>query len=100
MNDATSPVRRIEIAGDLTIYTAGDWRIRLTQEIDGAEAIELDLSHVSEIDAAGLQLLISARRQAMQNGGSLRVAACHPAVSSAVAFCRLGDELGLPGGAA
>jgi anti-anti-sigma factor len=49
-----------------------------------ASKLVLDLTLVSDIDAAGLAVLVGTERRARLLGGSLRLAAARPAVSAAV----------------
>jgi anti-anti-sigma factor len=49
-----------------------------------ASRLVLDLTLVSDIDAAGLAVLVGTERRARLLGGSLRLAAAGPAVSMAV----------------
>jgi anti-anti-sigma factor len=49
-----------------------------------ASKLVLDLTLVSDIDAAGLAVLVGTERRARLLGGSLRLAAARPAVSMAV----------------
>jgi anti-anti-sigma factor len=49
-----------------------------------ASRLVLDLTLVSDIDAAGLAVLVGTERRARLLGGSLRLAAARPAVSMAV----------------
>jgi anti-anti-sigma factor len=49
-----------------------------------ASQLVLDLTLVSDIDAAGLAVLVGTERRARLLGGSLRLAAARPAVSMAV----------------
>jgi anti-anti-sigma factor len=49
-----------------------------------ASQLVLDLALVSDIDAAGLAVLVGTERRARLLGGSLRLAAARPAVSMAV----------------
>lgn len=57
-------VYRVSIEGELTIYTAVEWREKLLVAFTKALDLELDLSRVAEIDSAGLQLLIAAKIEA------------------------------------
>ena len=93
MNATRHNIRQIVIDGDLTIYTASEWRDRLSAEIVDADEFELDLTRVSEIDSAGLQLLIAARKQAERSGGSLHIGHCSAVVLTALEFCRLTPDL-------
>jgi anti-anti-sigma factor len=49
-----------------------------------ASRLVLDLTSVTDIDAAGLAVLVGTERRARLLGGSLRLAAARPAVSMAV----------------
>lgn len=86
--------RRVHIAGEMTVYTCGELKSRLLQQLSAyPDAIELDLSKVVELDTAGLQLLYMARRQASQAGNELRVINPSRAVSEVLELCRLGAWL-------
>ena len=78
----TSTCFRIE--GELTIYRAAELAAAMRAalaEVPGGGALELDLSDVSEMDSAGVQLLIAARRSTQESGRTLRVAGSSPAVA-------------------
>ena len=59
-----APALRID--GDLTVYTAGEWHARLAAAVGASaeQAALIDLSRITEIDTAGLQLLLVAKRAA------------------------------------
>jgi anti-anti-sigma regulatory factor len=52
------------LIGDLTIAAAADARMKLLQALAGDGPLELDTSQVTEIDAAGLQVVLAALRSA------------------------------------
>ncbi len=54
----------MRIDQSMTIYTAADLKPKLLAAIATSETPGVDLSAVPEIDTAGLQLLILARREA------------------------------------
>ena len=56
---------RLKVEDDLTIYTASDIKERLMAFVASGDDLEIDLSGVAEIDSAGLQLLILAKREAV-----------------------------------
>ena len=58
--------------------------------------LRLDLSHVAEIDTAGLQLLWLLRREARAAGRALNIVAVSPAVADLLAFCRLTGDFAAP----
>lgn len=93
--ERTNAPGHLAINGEFTIYTAADWRERLLNAVVGQSDVELDLSEVSEIDTAGLQLLLATRREVRAAGGSLHLAAPSPAVVDVLNFCGLADDFGL-----
>ncbi len=75
---------RVVIAGEMTIYTARDWRDRLLVAMSAPGDVELDLSGVSDIDAAGIQLLVSLRMEAAAADRKLRLLNEIPGIAAAV----------------
>lgn len=61
----------LTLTGPLTIYEAGEAKSRLLGPLAQADETEMDLSRVSEIDTAGIQLLILAKREAAAAGKTL-----------------------------
>lgn len=87
--------RTITVRGELTIYQAqeehGVLRSAWQPEI---RKIALDLSGVTELDSAGVQLLLSLRHQLLQKGGTLRVLRWSEAARHVLSLYRLQDTLG------
>lgn len=74
----------------MTIYTCGELKPRLLEELAAhPDATRLDLSHVMELDTAGLQLLLTARRYASEAGRELKVANPSRVVADVLDLCRL-----------
>lgn len=65
-------MNQLTIENELTIFNAGDQKTRLFNFLNAGDELEINLSQVAEIDTAGLQLLILAKRQAAQQGKILR----------------------------
>jgi anti-sigma B factor antagonist len=82
------------VDGDMTIYTALVCRALLLQHLQSCAALDIDLSRVSEIDSAGLQLLIQARRHGASLGKPVRLLNCSAAVLEMRNLFRLGAEWG------
>jgi len=63
------------IEGELTIYTAATEKQRLLNFLDSEggsdRTLELNLSQVSEMDTAGLQILILIKNEAKRRGKTL-----------------------------
>jgi len=88
--------QRIAIDGELTIYTAAEWKERLLGLFAGGDEIELDLCAVAEMDTAGLQLLIMAKQQAASAGKRLRLANHSQAVVDLFDLCGIAQFFGDP----
>jgi anti-anti-sigma factor len=61
----------LRIEGELTIYQVADLKPSLLAELDQYSALEIDLSAVTEIDTAGFQLLMAAKKSAESRGKKL-----------------------------
>jgi anti-anti-sigma factor len=82
------------IDGEMTIFRAAELKAALLPEIERAQEIEIDLSHVSEIDSAGLQLMIAAKLEAILRGKQLRFTGHSKPVTDMLDLCDLGSFFG------
>jgi anti-anti-sigma factor len=73
-----SAVTALCIEGELTIFRAAELKPVL---LDPSQSIEVDLSGVSDIDTAGLQLLMMAKKAAQAQDRCLRLVRHSPAVT-------------------
>lgn len=64
-------MQKLMLEGELTIYSAAETKTQLLTFLDSADELEINLAEVSEIDTAGLQLLILAKQEAKQAGKKL-----------------------------
>jgi anti-sigma B factor antagonist len=64
---------RIKLEGEVTIYNSTSIKSVITEALKKNKEIEIDLAKVSEIDSAGLQLLLLAKREADRNNMTLRL---------------------------
>jgi len=87
---------RIAITGELTIYTALELKGQLLAALSATEALELDLSEVGEIDAAGLQLLVMIKQQAAVSGKALSFTGHSPVVLDLLDLSGLAGFFGDP----
>lgn len=96
-------VHKLPIEGELTIYTAAELKGRIVAALEAAQPIEIDLSRVDEIDSAGLQLLILAKREAARAEKKLTLVNHSQAVIECLDMCNLvgefGDQVILPAAA-
>ena len=93
---ANTPTGRQAIARDMTIYHALDLKAELLGNLDANQVIELDLSRVSAIDTAGIQLLMLAKRECQKQDKTLRIVAHSPAVHELMDFYNIAGFFGDP----
>lgn len=86
----------LSITSDLTIYHALEQKQLLLDALSAAQELELDLSHVSEMDSAGLQLLILLKKEAQRQDKAVRIVAHSQAVREVINFCNMAAEFGDP----
>lgn len=63
----------VALSGELSIYKAADVKYMLQQELQQCAVLEVDLGGVTEIDSAGIQVLILAKLTARDEGRELRL---------------------------
>ena len=80
----------------MTIYSAAQTKESLLSAIAVSNGIELDLSQVSEIDAAGLQLLALVKNEAAAGNRRLQFVAHSQAVLELLELCNLSGVFGDP----
>ena len=93
MNDTTT---QVDIVGDLNIFNVAELRQRLLDALAAAGEVEVDLSQVVDIDSAGLQLMLSAKREAKLRYKTLRLVGHSPAVFELIELYDLSTALGDP----
>ncbi len=86
----------LAIAGDLTIYTALEHREKLLDTVRKEEHCVLDMSGVTEIDAAGLQVLMMAKLEAQRTDHVLEFVKHSDPVISVIDLCNLSALFGDP----
>jgi anti-anti-sigma factor len=94
--EEASAAARIDIQCELTIFTAAALRQRLLEVLAGTAELTVDLSRVTEIDSAGIQLMIAAQREAAERGRVLRFTGQDAAVIDLLELCGLAALLGDP----
>lgn len=84
---------RLQIDGEFSIYRATELKEMVLTAVAQAPCLELDLSAVSELDTAGVQILLLARQTALAHGHALRLVASSPAVQATLALLRVSPEV-------
>lgn len=84
---------RVTLSGELTIYSVTPIKSALAEAMAKASEIEVDLAGVTEIDTAGLQLMLIVKRHP---GSAVRFINHPPEVLRLVDLANLGGALGDP----
>lgn len=88
--------QRLAIEGELNIYTAAEWKKRLQDLVGQGGNLELDLGAVQELDTAGLQLLIMAKKEASDRNQQLLLSNHSQAVLEVFELCGVAAFFGDP----
>ncbi|NMM29385.1 MAG: STAS domain-containing protein [Glaciimonas sp.] len=86
----------LRIQGELTIYRAAELKQALLAALAEPSSLEVDLSCVTEIDTAGVQLLMLAKKTAQERQRELRLVAHSPAVIDVFELLNLAAYFGDP----
>jgi len=87
---------RASLAGELCVFYAAELKPRLLAIATTAGEQEINLAQVSEVDTAGIQLLLLAQREAASAGGRLRYVNHSAPVLEILMLLNLAAELGDP----
>ncbi|MGE3537620.1 MAG: lipid asymmetry maintenance protein MlaB [Candidatus Tectimicrobiota bacterium] len=87
--DVSATRHQLRLAGELTIYTAAAFMPQLCQILPECPALELHLGQINELDTAGVQQLLLARREAARLGKVLRLVEPSAATREVLAFLQL-----------
>ena len=86
----------LRLEGELNIYKAAELKQSMLAAISPGTSLEADLSGVTELDTAGLQLLMLAKKTAQEGGGDLKLVNHSPAVVDIFELLNLGPFFGDP----
>lgn len=86
----------LHISGALSIYEAVDAKAGLLEALGLTDVLDVDLSMVSEIDTAGLQLLLLLKLEAQRQNKRLHFLGHSPAVLRLVDLYNLAGVFGDP----
>jgi anti-anti-sigma factor len=94
--EASNGVCHARVTGEMTIYQAMEMKGELLPCLDCGAEVEIDLSEVSEMDIAGFQLLLLAKREAANAGKSLRLVAHSPVTLEVLDLLNMASYFGDP----
>lgn len=87
---------RASVSGEMTIYHAAEMKEELLPCVARSREVEINLSGVSEMDTAGFQLLLLAKREAAAAGKPLRLVAHSPATLEVLDLFNMASYFGDP----
>lgn len=88
-------VLSIRVSGEMTIYNAFEFKKGLAAHLFTAKEIDMDLTDVSEIDTAGLQLIVLIRKESMNADKRLRITSLSAPAEGIVRLYNMKEFLGL-----
>ncbi|MEN3112274.1 lipid asymmetry maintenance protein MlaB [Uliginosibacterium paludis] len=87
---------RVLLAGELTIYAAAELKPRLLDQLHRREALEIDLAGVSELDCAGVQVMLMLQNEARLLGRKLSWSGHSEVVRQQLGTLNLGHAFDAP----
>lgn len=88
---------QIFLAGEMTIYAADELKnSALFTVFEHCQRVDVDLSKVSEMDAAGLQIMVAAKLLAQAQDKQLRFINHSAAVLNVLDLCNMASHFGDP----
>lgn len=75
----------LSIDGELTIYTALEYKNYLIEKYTEGKSLEIDLGGVDEIDTSGLQLILALTNKILADGDDVNIIASNETVNNAFA---------------
>lgn len=88
---------KVTLSGELTIYSAAVLRERLLTVLADCDRLSLDTTKVSELDTAGLQVLLSVQRSCQAQDIPFALAEAGNAVGQTLTLFGLEARFGAPG---
>lgn len=80
MSSTATATTALTIDGEFTIYRASELHAVLKDALAAGGDLEIDLAGVSEMDSAGVQLLMAAKKTAAASQREMRLVGHSPAV--------------------
>jgi anti-anti-sigma factor len=87
---------RLRIDGEFTIYTALQIRDGLLERLAATGGVEVDLGGVTEMDTAGVQLLLATKREGVRLGKTVRYVSHSQAVLEVIDLYNMAAQFGDP----
>ncbi|GAB4254069.1 MAG: STAS domain-containing protein [Methylomicrobium sp.] len=89
-------IKVISIEDDMTIYTASEQKAELSKYLQPGRELQINLAGVSEMDSAGLQLLLWIKQEALRKELKLSLVRHSQAVVEVLELLNLTGHFGDP----
>ena len=96
MENANQGHCNMNINENMTIYNATAQKQRLLEALGNCQELDLDLSQVSEMDTAGFQVLLLAKREALKANKTVRLTAHSKVVTELLDLYNMASHFGDP----
>ena len=87
---------QLALTGELTIYESARLKSVLLDRLNASKSLEVDLSGVTELDSAGVQLMLLLHREAAAASKPLQWVKHSQSVSQVLTLLNLGSAFGDP----
>lgn len=93
--EQAGPECKLSLAGEMSIYSVTELMPRLLAYLHDSQSLSFDLTEVSEMDTAGLQLLWLCHQEAEKAGKPLVIAGISSAAMESMTLLRLDQQFNL-----
>ena len=95
VQEQAGPACKLRVGGDMSIYSVAELKPRLMAYLQNSQFVSVDLTEITEMDTAGLQLLWLCHQEAVATGKEFVIAGTGPAAKEAMTLLRLDRQLNL-----
>jgi anti-anti-sigma factor len=89
-------LNKTTIKQDMNVYNAVEQKAMLLKALNSCQELDIDLSHVGEIDTAGFQVLLLTKREALKAGKTVRLTGHSKAVTELIDLYNMASYFGDP----
>ncbi|MEH6530666.1 MAG: STAS domain-containing protein [Photobacterium frigidiphilum] len=93
--EQAGPECKLSLTGEMSIYSVTELKPRLLAYLHENQSVLFDLTEVSEMDTAGIQLLWLCHQEAAKVGKALAIAGISSAALEAITLLRLERQFNL-----
>jgi anti-sigma B factor antagonist len=89
-------LNKTTIKQDMNVYNAAEQKAMLLKALASCQELDIDLSHVGEIDTAGFQVLLLTKREALKASKAVRLTGHSKAVTELIDLYNMASYFGDP----